>query len=69
MARGNAKVKSVHFNITKESDQMMLKHIGRKNFSRYIKKLILEDIQRKKELSNQQPIKQSKGGGISFKLD
>jgi hypothetical protein len=67
MTRVNVRVKSVHFNVTKENDAAMLKHIGRKNFSRYIKKLILEDLSRKKEQQNQPAIKQN--GGINFKLD
>ena len=66
MTRANVRVKSVHFNVTKENDAALLKHIGRKNFSRYVKKLILEDLSRKKEQQNQ-PIKQN--GGINFKLD
>lgn len=65
MARENVRVKSVHFNTKKSDDELMLKAIGRKNFSRYVKKLIKEDIERKKGL--QQPIKQS--GGIEFKLE
>lgn len=65
MARENVRVKSVHFNITKENDMITLKSIGKKNFSKYVKKLILEDIERKKELSKQQPhIKQN--GGIKY---
>jgi hypothetical protein len=44
----------------------MLKAIGKRNFSRYVKQLIKADIERKKELP-QQPIKQS--GGIKFVLE
>lgn len=39
--------KSVSFNKTKEEDVKRLKHIARKNFSKYIKKLIDEDIEKK----------------------
>ena len=67
MPRENVRVKSVHFNITKPDDALMLRSIGRKNFSKYVKKLIKEDIERKKEHSNQKVIKQS--GGIKFTLD
>lgn len=65
MPRQNAKVKSVHFNITNEDDERMLKAIGRKNFSKYVKELILADLN-KKELPKQ-PIKQN--GGIKFVLE
>jgi hypothetical protein len=51
----------------KSDDECMLKAIGRKNFSRYVKTLIKEDIERKKGLPLQQPIKQS--GGIKFRLE
>jgi post-segregation antitoxin (ccd killing protein) len=66
MTRQNARVKSVHFNVTVEDDLKMLKAIGKRNFSRYVKQLIKADIERKKELP-QQPIKQS--GGIKFVLE
>jgi hypothetical protein len=62
--RENVRVKSVHFNI--KTDEEILKSLGRKNFSRYVKQLIKEDIQRKKELPKQS-IKQS--GGIKFTLE
>lgn len=61
--RENVRVKSVHFNI--KNDQELIKSIGKKNFSRYVKELIKADVERKKELPKQ-PIKQS--GGIHFKL-
>lgn len=66
MTRENVRVKSVHFNITKADDVKLLKHIGKKSFSRYVKKLIQEDLSRKKVQQNQPVIKQS--GGISYKL-
>lgn len=62
--RENVRVKSVHFNI--KNDAELLKAIGRKNFSKYVKQLIKADIERKKELPKQPIIKQS--GGIHFKL-
>ncbi|MGZ4161942.1 MAG: hypothetical protein ACXVNF_14260 [Neobacillus sp.] len=67
MPRENVKVKSVHFNTNKPDDALMLKSIGRKNFSRYVKKLIKEDISRKAEEPKQTVIKQT--GGIHFELD
>lgn len=63
MSRENVKVKSVHFNIKNEDEKKMLKSIGKKNFSKYVKQLIKEDV-RKKELSKQQPI--IKKGGIKY---
>jgi hypothetical protein len=63
--RENVRVKSVHFNI--KTDEEILKSLGRRNFSKYVKQLIKEDIQRKKELPKQQSIKQS--GGIKFTLE
>lgn len=52
MPRENVRVKSVHFNITNEDDAKMLKAIEKRNFSKYAKQLILEDI-KKKELPKQ----------------
>jgi hypothetical protein len=46
MARENVRVKSVHFNVTNQEDTHMLISIGKKNFSKYVKELILEDIKR-----------------------
>jgi hypothetical protein len=66
MPRQNARVKSVHFNITNIEDEKLLKAIGRRNFSKYVKELIKADVERKKELPKQS-IKQS--GGIHFKLE
>jgi hypothetical protein len=45
MARKTAK--SVSFNLDKKEEQMMWKYVSRRNFSRYVKKLILEDMNRK----------------------
>ncbi|WP_191556625.1 hypothetical protein [Metabacillus idriensis] len=39
--------KSVSFNTKNEDDQKILKHVSRRNFSGYVKKLILEDIKKK----------------------
>lgn len=64
---GNKFAKSVSFNTKNEEDQKILKHVKKKNFSGYAKKLMLEDIKRK-ELQKQQPIK-SEGGSIVFKLE
>lgn len=61
--RENVRVKSVHFNI--KTDEELLKALGKRNFSKYIKRLIKEDIQRKKEL----PKQSSEGSGeIKFTL-
>lgn len=44
--------KSVSFNEKNETDKAILKHIARRNFSGYVKKLILEDM-KAKELKKQ----------------
>jgi hypothetical protein len=49
--------KSVSFNLKNEDDKKILKHISRRNFSGYVKKLILADINsvlEKKETTRQQ---------------
>jgi hypothetical protein len=67
MARENVRVKSVHFNLKNELDAKMFKSFSRKNFSRYVKKLIWEDIEKnEKEKQKKATIKQS--GGIQYKL-
>jgi hypothetical protein len=43
----NKKIKSISFNVKNEGDRAILKHISRRNFSGYVKKLILSDIERK----------------------
>ncbi|MGE6488481.1 hypothetical protein [Paenisporosarcina sp. NPDC076898] len=40
----NKVIKSVSFNITNETDAKILKAIKRRNFSGYVKKLLLADI-------------------------
>jgi predicted transglutaminase-like protease len=55
--------KSVSFNEKNETDKAILKHVARRNFSGYVKKLILEDMKVKekkiapehKPLSNEKP--------------
>lgn len=42
------KVKSISFNDEIAEEKEMLKHFRRRNFSKYVKKLIREDIARKK---------------------
>lgn len=50
----NKVIKSVSFNVMNEDDAMMLKAISRRNFSGYVKKLILADIKQKAEQKTQQ---------------
>jgi len=47
MSEKNRFSKPVAFNKKNEEDQKILKHVSRRNFSGYVKKLILEDIKRK----------------------
>jgi hypothetical protein len=61
MPRQNARVKSVHFNITNEEDSLILQGIGKRNFSKYVKELIKEDI--KKNGQQTPPVKR---GGIKY---
>jgi hypothetical protein len=43
----NRFAKSVSFNTQNDDDKRILNHIKRRNFSGYVKKLILQDIQSK----------------------
>jgi hypothetical protein len=61
MPRPNVRVKSVHFNVTNEEDSKMLQVIGRRNFSKYVKDLILEDIKK-----NERPKPSVQRGGITY---
>lgn len=47
MAEKNRFSKPVAFNNKNEVDQKILKHVKKRNFSGYVKKLILEDIKAK----------------------
>lgn len=48
MSEKNRFSKPVAFNKKNEKDQLILKHVNRRNFSGYVKKLILADIALKK---------------------
>ena len=66
---GNKVIKPVSFNKTKDDDKKMLKHLSKRNFSGYVKRLILADIEKReqeKKAAESQPIKMN--GGIKFKL-
>lgn len=39
--------KSVSFNLNNVNDQLILKHVKKRNFSGYVKRLILEDMAQK----------------------
>lgn len=45
----NKIIKSVSFNVTNEDDKKMLKHLKKRNFSGYVKKLIMREIELKGE--------------------
>ena len=51
----NKIIKSVSFNVTNEDDKKMLKHLKKRNFSGYVKKLIMKEI----ELKNEKEVRQS----------
>jgi len=46
---GNKVIKPVSFNKTREDEREMLKHLQKRNFSGYVKKLILADMKAKEE--------------------
>lgn len=57
----NKVIKSVSFNVTNEDDTKMLKHFSRRNFSGYVKKLIMEDMKlREQEKTQQEPTERVK---------
>ena len=57
----NKVIKSVSFNKQNEDDKKMLKHFGRRNFSGYVKKLIMEDMNRKEaEKKHKEPAAENK---------
>lgn len=48
--------KPVAFNRTNTTDQLILKHVARRNFSGYVKKLILADMKQKGIELKEEPI-------------
>jgi hypothetical protein len=61
MADKNRFSKPVAFNNKNETDQTILKHVSRRNFSGYVKKLILADIEsRKGQKCENEPIESLK---------
>lgn len=54
MSKKDKVVKPVSFNPNKEEEAELLKHVKRRNFSGYVKKLIKADLQQRKELKSQQ---------------
>lgn len=52
--------KPVAFNKTREDDQKILKFVSRKNFSGYVKKLILADMDRNQVQEAPKPVKEKK---------
>lgn len=57
-------VKSVSFNLKDEVEQQIWKYVSKRNFSGYVKKLIIEDMKRKmaekKEQSSAAPTQEKK---------
>lgn len=59
MKNKNRFSKPVAFNSNNAEDQCILKHVSRRNFSGYVKKLILADIKGREDLKPQnEPIKE-----------
>lgn len=49
----NKIIKSVSFNLTNADDDLILKAVKRRNFSGYVKKLILADLKSKSEVAQE----------------
>lgn len=47
----NKRVKAVSFNLDRDEEQRLWKHVSKRNFSGYVKKLIQADIERKAKKS------------------
>lgn len=58
--------KSVHFNLKNERDLKINKYIARRNFSGYVKKLILEDM-KKKEVEKMKLTPQENSKSVTVK--
>jgi hypothetical protein len=56
--------KSVSFNVTNEEDVKILKHVEDINFSGYVKRLIIADMQKQEQALK--IVKKSEGGGIKI---
>lgn len=46
---GNKVVKPTSYNKTNEEDRRILKHVEKRNYNAYVKKLILEDMNKNQE--------------------
>lgn len=67
MVLGNRFSKPVAFNHTNEKDKKILNHVEGKNFSGYVKKLILTDMEREKARKiGKERVIQVKGSGIKY---
>jgi hypothetical protein len=66
----NKVIKSVGFNVTNEDDKTILAAVGEKNFSAYVKELILADLRGNKSEYNGplRVIKITEQGGIKITL-
>jgi hypothetical protein len=66
----NKVIKSVGFNITNEDDKVILAAVEEKNFSAYVKDLILADLRGKKQeyTGPMRVIKITEQGGIKITL-
>ena len=58
MSEKNRFSKPVAFNHKNEKDQKILDHVKRRNFSGYVKKLILADMQKNNVEPNPNPVKE-----------
>lgn len=51
------RVKSVAFNVKNQEEKYLWKHVSRRNFSGYVKRLIAEDIRRREESKKPQQVR------------
>jgi hypothetical protein len=52
--------KSVSFNEKNETDKAILKHVARRNFSGYVKKLILDDMKAREDKKKKEEMEKIK---------
>lgn len=65
MENKNRFSKSIAFNKTNEIDKQILNHVKRRNFSGYVKKLILADMKKKSEERRNNHVKNDSSGSTN----
>lgn len=62
----NKVIKSVGFNITNEDDMKILNAVEDRNFSAYVKELIIADLTRDEYVGPMRIVKRTSKGGITY---